>query len=84
VVVEEDVSSERLEQAIRSAGGRLLEDVRLFDVYRGKGVKQGTKSLAFSLIYRAPDRTLTADEVESAHARLVRKVLGAVGGELRS
>lgn len=84
VVVEEDVSSERLEQAIRSAGGKLLEGVRLFDVYRGKGVKPGTKSLAFSLVYRAQDRTLTADEVESAHSRLVRKVLGAVGGELRS
>jgi phenylalanyl-tRNA synthetase beta chain len=43
----------------------------------------GKKSLAFSLTYRAADRTLTTDEVENAHAKLVRKVLGAVGGELR-
>jgi phenylalanyl-tRNA synthetase beta chain len=57
--------------------------VRLFDVYRGEGVPDGAKSLAFELVYRAPDRTLTTEEVESVHARLVRKVSGAVGGELR-
>jgi phenylalanyl-tRNA synthetase beta chain len=39
--------------------------------------------MAFELVYRAPDRTLTAEEVEGAHARLVRKVCGAVGGVLR-
>ena len=65
------------------AGGKLLESVRLFDVYRGKGVEPGKKSMAFELAYRAADRTLTTEEVESAHERLVRKVCGAVGGELR-
>jgi phenylalanyl-tRNA synthetase beta chain len=83
VLVDEAVSAERLEQSIRSAGGKLLESARLFDVYRGKGVEAGKKSMAFSLVYRAPDRTLTTEEVESVHAKLVRKVLGAVGGELR-
>ncbi len=84
VLVDESVSAERLEQSIRAAGGKLLESARLFDVYRGKGVEPGRKSVAFSLVYRAPDRTLTTEEVESVHAKLVRKVLGAVGGELRS
>ena len=84
IVVPEDVSSERVEQALAAAGGKLLESVRLFDVYRGKGVPDGKKSMAFSLSYRAPDRTLTAQEVEPVHERLVRKVLGAVGGELRT
>ena len=74
LVVPEDVTAERVEQAMTSAGGKLLESVRLFDVYRGKGVPEGTKSLAFALVYRAPDRTLTAEEVEGAHDRLVRKV----------
>jgi len=46
-------------------------------------VPEGSKSLAFALIYRAPDRTLTAEEVEGVHERLVRKASGAVGGELR-
>jgi phenylalanyl-tRNA synthetase beta chain len=84
VVVSEDVTAERVDQAIRAAGGKLLESARLFDVYRGKGVPEGRKSMAFALSYRAPDRTLTAEEVDATHERLVRKVLGAVGGELRS
>ena len=83
LVVDEGVSAERVEQAIFSAGGKLLESARLFDVYRGPGVAEGRKSMAFALTYRAPDRTLTTEEVESAHDRLVRKVSGAVGGELR-
>ncbi len=84
LVVQEDVSAERVEQALTSAGGTFLESARLFDVYRGKGVPSGKKSMAYSLSYRAPDRTLTAEEIEPVHERLVRKVLGAVGGELRT
>lgn len=84
IVVAEEVSAERVSQTLRSAGGKLLESTRLFDVYRGKGVETGKKSMAFALTYRAPDRTLTAEEVEVAHERLVRKALAAVGGELRS
>ena len=83
LLVPEDVTAERVVQAIKSAGGSLLESARLFDVYRGKGVPEGRKSMAFALTYRGSDRTLTAEEVEQAHDRLVRKVTGAVGGELR-
>ncbi len=83
LVVSEEITAERAMQAITSAGGSLLESVRLFDVYRGKGVPEGRKSLAFALTYRRADRTLTAEEVEQAHERLVRKVTGALGGELR-
>jgi phenylalanyl-tRNA synthetase beta chain len=84
LVVSEDVTAERIGQAIIAAGGKLLESMRLFDVYRGHGVPEGKKSMAFELSYRAPDRTLTAEEVEVAHTRLVRKVCGAVEGELRT
>ena len=84
LLVSEDVSGERIEQAARSAGGKLLESVRIFDVYRGKGVQAGHKSVALALTYRASERTLTAEEVEAAHERLVRKVTGAVGGSLRA
>jgi phenylalanyl-tRNA synthetase beta chain len=83
LIVDDSVPAERVEQAIASAGGRLLESARLFDLYRGPGVPVGRKSMAYALTYRAPDRTLTAEEVEAAHERLVRKVCGAVGGELR-
>jgi phenylalanyl-tRNA synthetase beta chain len=89
LVVPEDVTAERAEQAITAAGRPLLESVRLFDVYRddpaarSKRLPEGTRSLAFSLTYRAPDRTLTDDEVRPAHERLVRKVCGALGAEVR-
>jgi phenylalanyl-tRNA synthetase beta chain len=83
LVVDEAVSAERAEQTIRSAGGKLLESARLFDVYRGDGVPAGLKSLGFSLMYRDPDRTLTSDEVEQAHEKVVRKVTAALGGRLR-
>jgi phenylalanyl-tRNA synthetase beta chain len=83
IVVDEGVTAERAEQAIGSAGGKLLESVRLFDVYRGEGVPEGAKSLAFSLVYRDSARTLTSEEVERAHDKLVRKVNAALGGRLR-
>lgn len=83
LVVDEAVTAERLEQALSSAGGKLLESARLFDVYRGKGIEEGKKSMAYALAYRAADRTLTTEEVDAAHAKLVRKVCGAVGGSVR-
>lgn len=84
LVVDEGVTAKRVEDAIVSAGGKLLESARLFDVYRGAGVAPGKKSLAFALTYRAADRTLTDDEVRPQHERLLRKVTGAVGAELRA
>lgn len=84
LLVDELVTVERVLQAITSAGGKLLQDARLFDVYRGVGVPDGKKSLAFSLAYRASDRTLTDDEVTPQHERLLRKVASAVGAELRA
>ena len=85
IVVDESVTYEQLVQRIGSAGGKLLADVRLFDVYRDPvRVGKGKKSMAFSLTYRAADRTLTSEEVDKAHEKLVNKVLRATGGEVRS
>ena len=85
IVVPEDVTCEDLERRITSAGGKLLCDVRLFDVYRDPvRVGHGKKSMAFSLTYRADDHTLTSDEVERAHQKIVTKVCKATGGEVRS
>jgi phenylalanyl-tRNA synthetase beta chain len=84
LVVDQGVAAERVEQSIRSAGGKLLDSVRLFDVYEGEKVGEGKKSLAYSLEYRADDRTLTDEEVRPAHEKLVRKVCGALDAELRT
>lgn len=83
-VVSEDVTHERMCQVMTSAGGKLLESVNLFDVYRDEErVGAGKKSMAYALTYRAADRTLTSEEVERAHERLVKKVCGATGAEVR-
>ena len=86
IVVDEDVTAERIEQCITSAGKKgPFESVRLFDVYRDDDrVGMGKKSTAFRITYRANDRTLTSEEVEKAHERIVAKVMKATGGEVRS
>lgn len=85
IVVDEGITAETLLQRIASAGGKLLKDARLFDVFRDPvRVGAGKKSMAFSLTYRADDRTLTSEEVEAAHAKLVKKVCASTGGEVRS
>lgn len=83
-VVDEAVTHEKLSQCMKSAGGKLLEGASLFDVYRDdERVGAGKKSMAYALTYRAVDRTLTGEEVEKAHERLVKKVCGATGAEVR-
>lgn len=85
IVVDEGVTCEDLERRLHSAGGKLLRGVRLFDVYRdAERVGAGKKSMAFALTYRADDHTLTSEEVEKVHQKLVTKVCKATGGEVRS
>ena len=85
IVVPDEVTCEDLLQRITSAGGKLLEGVRLFDVYRDPiRVGVGKKSMAFSLTYRSDDHTLTSDEVERAHGKIVTKLCKSTGGEVRS
>lgn len=84
-VVDEAVTHERMAQCMYAAGGKLLESVRLFDVYRDDDrVGVGKKSMAYALTYRAVDRTLTSEEVDKAHERLIKKVSGATGADVRS
>ena len=83
-VVDEAVTHEMLVQRMKSAGGKLLDSVELFDVYRdAERLGAGKKSMAYKLEYRAADRTLTSQEVDKAHEKLVKKVCGATGAEIR-
>jgi len=83
IVVAEDVLHADVEVAIREAGGPLLEHVQLFDVYRGKSIPAGRKSLAFSLRYRARDRTLEEDEVGAVHAGVEQALRTRFGADVR-
>ena len=85
IVVDESCCCEDLMRRIASAGGKLLVDVRLFDVYRdAERVGAGKKSMAFALTYRSDDHTLTSEEVEKAHQKIVTKVCKALNAEVRS
>ena len=76
--VDDDVPASTVEDTIRSAGGELLWSVRLFDVYRGTGVSDGRRSLAYALRLQAPDRTLTESDVATTR----RAIIGAVQSTL--
>jgi phenylalanyl-tRNA synthetase beta chain len=78
------VSVAEIEKAISNAGKSLLESVELFDEYRGENVPQGQRSLAFRLIYRASDRTLTETEVEPVHNQVREALVEKFGVNLRS
>ena len=81
VVCGEAITVGALEDCIRKGAKGLLKDVTLFDIYRGKGVPEGKKSVAFSLVLRADDRSLTAEEADSdvkSILETLEKDLGAV------
>jgi len=83
VVVAADVPAAQVLEVVRSAGGALLRDARVFDVYRGAQVGEGRASLALRLEFRAPDRTLTDEDVAQRRAKIVAALRDRVGGELR-
>ena len=84
VVVDEAVLAEQVEQVIRQAGGSLLRDVTLFDIYRGKQVAAGKKSLAYSLTFQADDKTLKDSDVEKVRKRIIARLGQTLGAELRA
>lgn len=83
LICDDELPVAALEKAIRSAVGSTLEELTLFDVYRGAQVAEGKKSVAYSLTMRAADRTLTDEESDAAVKRAL-KALKAIGAELRS
>ncbi len=63
-----------MEAVIRAAGGRYLEKVELFDVYRGTQIAEGKKSVAFSLLFRSPDSTLTDEQIDPVLKKICQKL----------
>ena len=83
VVCGEAVTVGALTDCIRKAGGKLLREVRLFDIYRGKGIDCGKKSVAFSLTLRADDRTLTDADSEGVIGAVLAALEAELGAKLR-
>ena len=83
LVVPDAVLAADVEAAIRAQGGSLLQGVGLFDLYRGKGVPEGHRSLAYRLRFLSAERTLTDEEVDRALSAIVRHLKEAMGVERR-
>ena len=83
LIVDEDTTVGKLEEIIRSAGGALVEKAELFDVYHGKQVGEGRKSLAFNILYRDKDKTLTDEDVRKVHERILAELREKASAVLR-
>jgi len=82
LIVDRDVPAGRVRSLIESTP--LVRQARIFDVYEGRPVPEGKKSLAYSVSYQAPDRTLTEEDVARARRRLLERLRRELGAELRS
>ena len=77
LVMDEDAEAGAVIEIIKRSGGKALAAVNVFDVYRGKGIDEGKKSVAFRLTFRLPDKTLSDEEVD----RAINKILGKLAEE---
>ena len=83
MVVPKDVLAGQIEAVIVQRGGRILEDYQLFDIYEGDQIKEGYKSVAYSITFRAKDRTLEESDIAGAMRKILNGLEG-LGIELRS
>ena len=84
VVVDDKVEAQELQKVIKANGGKLLLNSKIFDLYTGKGIPEGKKSLAFSVELGANDRTLTDDEIVAVMTKITEGLEKKFGAELRS
>ena len=84
LVVPEDTEAAAIEKVIWEAGGDLLRAVTLFDVYQGDSIEAGHKSLAYSLVYQAMDRTLTDKQATKLRNKIIKSVEKRTGAKLRA
>jgi len=84
VVVDESVPAQALQQAMLGSRPAVVQDLWLFDLYRGKGVESGKKSLAFRVVMQDTSKTLTDAEAEAAMAQLLQLITRSVGAKLRT
>ena len=81
--IEENISNADVMSVMLKAGGEIVEDVKLFDIYRGKQISSGHKSMAYSICYRSSKKTLTDDEVNQAHSNIERQLISQLNITLR-
>ena len=83
LILDEAIPAAKVEALIRQTGGKVLTDVKLFDVYRGEQIGAGKKSLAYSLTYQA-EKTLTDKEAAAIRNKIVKRLEREIDAKLRS
>jgi len=83
LLVDEKVTHFEVSQAVKKAKVKFLEDVTLFDIFRGKNVPDGQKSMAYSMTYRYGEKTLTDKEVQKSHDALINVIKTKIGAQVR-
>ncbi len=83
IVVSEEISAGQIEEIIRNKGGKLIEEVNLFDIYKGSQIEEGYKSIAFNIVYRSDEKTLTDKDVAKIHNKILNSLANQVGAVLR-
>ncbi|MBW2060571.1 MAG: phenylalanine--tRNA ligase subunit beta [Deltaproteobacteria bacterium] len=84
LILDRGVEAGQILEFIKGLGEEFLTDVTLFDAYEGRQLKENLKSLAFRFLYRSPERTLTDEEVNTIHQRVINKVLAAFNAGIRT
>jgi phenylalanyl-tRNA synthetase beta chain len=83
VIVPNDTPAERVLAELKAAGGELLTEATLFDVYHGESIPAGTKSLAFALTYQPKEKTLTDKEIDKAHEKIEGRLRHVLKAKIR-
>ena len=83
MVLEEKIPAGDVVGLVVEAGRPLVTEARVFDVWKGKNIPTGKKSIAFSLTYQAADRVLMAEEIEETREKIIKRLSDALGARLR-
>lgn len=83
LILDEDILVQSIEDIISKKGGNIVESFKLFDIYKGKQIPEGKKSVAYSITYRSDNKTLTDKEVDKAHGKILTTLEHVLGAELR-
>lgn len=83
LLVDDEIMVQQIQDIIKKQGGNMVESIKLFDVYKGKQIPEGKKSIAYSLVYRLENKTLTDNEVNKVHDKILRSLEYQLGAQLR-
>ncbi|MFH1314652.1 MAG: phenylalanine--tRNA ligase subunit beta [Candidatus Eisenbacteria bacterium] len=83
VIVPQSVVDSKIRAVILAEGGSLVESVETFDIYEGEQIPEGTKSLAYGIVFRSPARTLTEQEIDGLQKRMEERLFSEFGGKIR-